>query len=189
MCSHELERGATSVLLDVSDVERVDAEYLDAALAGVLLDLAPVVVCNAADERAAATAMLEVLERRGLATGSAATSLGLDPVGRWVSTGAGDVHAELAATAAVAYRCVADVAGVRPIVVDATVVHEAGGGDVGELAYAAAAGLQYVRTLTTAALSIDDAFGQLEFRFAATPDQFLTIAKLRAARRLWQRIA
>jgi methylmalonyl-CoA mutase len=31
--------------------------------------------------------------------------------------------------------------------------------------------------------------GQLEFRYAATADQFLTIAKLRAARRLWARVA
>src|SRR5690606_37959181 len=30
---------------------------------------------------------------------------------------------------------------------------------------------------------------QLEFRYAATADQFLTVAKLRAARRLWARVA
>ncbi len=40
-----------------------------------------------------------------------------------------------------------------------------------------------------AGLPADAAFGQLEFRFAATADQFTTIAKLRAARRLIWRVA
>lgn len=38
-------------------------------------------------------------------------------------------------------------------------------------------------------MSVEAACGQLEFRYAATADQFLTIAKLRAARRLWARVA
>jgi len=185
----ELERGATSVVLDVSDVAVVDVDYLDAALDGVLLDLAPAVLCNAADERAAATAMLDLFARRGISPDEATTSLGLDPIGRWASTATGDITVDLSATAAIAQRCAGDFPKVRSIVVDATVVHEAGGGDVDELAYAASAGLQYVRALSGAGMSIDDAFGQLEFRLAATPDQFLTIAKLRAARRVWQRIA
>lgn len=36
---------------------------------------------------------------------------------------------------------------------------------------------------------MDAALGQLEFRYAADADQFLTIAKFRAARRLWARVA
>jgi len=185
----ELERGATSVMLDLSNVAVVDVDFLDAALDGVLLDLAPVVLRSALDERAAATAMLDLLARRGISPAEAATSLGLDPLGRWASAATGDIAADLSETAAIAHRCVSDFPKVRSIVVDATVVHEAGGGDVDELAYAASSGLQYMRALTGAGLSVDDAFNQLEFRFASTPDQFLTIAKLRAARRVWQRIA
>ena len=185
----DLERGATSVMLDLSNVAVVDVDFLDAALDGVLLDLAPVVLCSALDERAAATAMLDLLARRGISPAEAATSLGLDPLGRWASAATGDIAADLSETAAIAHRCVSDFPKVRSIVVDATVVHEAGGGDVDELAYAASSGLQYMRALIGAGLSVDDAFNQLEFRFASTPDQFLTIAKLRAARRVWQRIA
>jgi methylmalonyl-CoA mutase len=185
----ELERGATSVLLDLSNVTAVDVDHLDAALDGVLLDIAAVVPTNAADPRAAASAMLDLLARRSVSSDDAATALGLDPLGRWATTAVGDVADDLSAAAAIAQRCASEFPNVRSIVVDATVVHEAGGGDVDELAYAASAGVQYVRTLTDAGLSVDDAFAQLEFRFAATPDQFLTIAKLRAARRIWQRIA
>ncbi|HEY1624660.1 MAG TPA: methylmalonyl-CoA mutase subunit beta [Streptosporangiaceae bacterium] len=43
--------------------------------------------------------------------------------------------------------------------------------------------------LAGSGLTADQAAGQLEFRYAASADQFLTIAKLRAARRLWSRVA
>ena len=43
----------------------------------------------------------------------------------------------------------------------------------------------YLRTLTEAGLDLDEAAGLVEFRYAATDEQFPTIAKLRAARRLW----
>jgi methylmalonyl-CoA mutase len=35
---------------------------------------------------------------------------------------------------------------------------------------------------------VDDAAAQIDFRYAATDEQFVTIAKLRAARRLWSRV-
>ena len=41
----------------------------------------------------------------------------------------------------------------------------------------------------TAASSVPDALRQISFRFAADDDQFMTIAKLRAARQLWARVA
>ena len=68
-------------------------------------------------------------------------------------------------------------------------MHEAGGGEVDELAVALALGVHHLRTLTGSGLDVDAAARQLEFRFAASPDQFLTMAKLRAARRTWHRLA
>src|SRR5690606_1604492 len=58
-----------------------------------------------------------------------------------------------------------------------------------ELGAAVAAGVAYLRLLTDAGLSTADALRQISFRFAADDDQFTTIAKLRAARRLWARVA
>ena len=77
----------------------------------------------------------------------------------------------------------------RGIVVDGTRIHEAGGSDVEELGAAIASGVAYLRLLSDAGLGLPDAFGQLEFRFAATTDQFLTIAKPLAARPLWAQVA
>ena len=46
-----------------------------------------------------------------------------------------------------------------------------------------------MRELTDAGLGLDAALAAIEFRFAVTADQFLSIAKLRAARQLWARVA
>ena len=73
--------------------------------------------------------------------------------------------------------------------VDATVYHDAGASDADELGIAAAVGVAYLRALTDAGLSVDSALEALEFRYAVTADQFLSIAKLRAARRVWDRVA
>ena len=77
---------------------------------------------------------------------------------------------------------------VRALVVDGLPVHVAGGSAAQELGYAVATGVAYLRALTAAGLGVDAAAGLLEFRLAATPDQFPTIATLRAARRLWARV-
>ena len=76
----------------------------------------------------------------------------------------------------------------RAIIVDALPFHEAGGTDAQELGCGLAAGTEYLRAMHAAGLSGAAAAGQLEFRYAATADQFATIAKLRAARRTWTRV-
>ncbi|MGH3968257.1 MAG: methylmalonyl-CoA mutase family protein, partial [Mycobacterium sp.] len=47
----------------------------------------------------------------------------------------------------------------------------------------------YLRLLTESGLSVADALRQISFRLAADDDQFMTIAKMRAARQLWARVA
>jgi methylmalonyl-CoA mutase len=46
----------------------------------------------------------------------------------------------------------------------------------------------YLRVLAAAGITLDDARRMIFFRLAADADQFLTIAKFRALRRLWQRV-
>ncbi|MGV0554819.1 methylmalonyl-CoA mutase family protein, partial [Mycobacterium kansasii] len=58
-----------------------------------------------------------------------------------------------------------------------------------ELAAGVAAAVSYLRVLTEAGMPIGQALRQISFRFAADDDQFMTIAKFRAARNLWARVA
>lgn len=180
----DLENGTTSLWLAVGDAG-LPVEGLGRALEGVYLDLAPVSLDPGSQYAEAARALLALYAERAVAPGAAHASLGADPLGHEARTGEALDLAEAAALAA-------DTAAwphVRTLTVDALPYHEAGGSAAEELGLSLATGVAYLRALTDAGLSTEAAFGELEFRYAATADQFLTIAKLRAARRLWARVA
>ncbi|MEU8802002.1 methylmalonyl-CoA mutase family protein [Spirillospora sp. NPDC048819] len=180
----DLENGATSVWLRLGD-GGLPVAGLPEALRGVLLDLAPVVLEAGEHTAEAAEAFLSLAAERGNAA-DASGNLGADPLGLAARTGTPGSPAE---AAALAVRCVREFPGLRAVVADGTPYHDAGGGDAEELGAAVAAGVAYLRALTGAGLSVDEAFGQIEFRLAVTADQFSSIAKLRAVRRLWARVA
>ncbi|WP_171162974.1 methylmalonyl-CoA mutase small subunit [Streptomyces sp. I05A-00742] len=182
----DLENGVTSLWLTVGP-SGIPADGLGTALDGVYLDLAPVVLHAGPESEAAGRALLRVYEERGVRPGTAPLSpgnLGADPLGTLARTGTApaDPGTDLAV------RCARDFPGLRALVVDALPHHEAGASAAQELGCSLATGVAYLRALTAAGLDIDAACGQLEFRLAATADQFLTIATLRAARRLWARV-
>src|SRR3954454_25358691 len=173
----DLENGATSLWLVLGE-GAVPVDALPDVLDGVYLDLAPVSVQGG---HPAAEAFLSLVDgRTDLAPGG---SLGLDPLGEQAASGAAQ---DLSGLAEVARR--AAPLGLRTVTVDATVFHDAGASAVEELGCSLAAGVAYLRALTEGGLPVDEAFAALEFRYAATADQFTTIAALRAARRLWDRV-
>jgi methylmalonyl-CoA mutase len=180
----DLENGVTSLWLVVGD-GAIPVDGVPRVLEDVHLEMAAVGMQGGP---AAAEAFLALVEERGkpLAPGS---SLGLDPLGVQAATGE---EQDLSGLAGFARRAAALGTAphppVRSVVVDATVFHDAGASAVEELGCSLAAGVAYLRALTDGGLSVDEAFGQLEFRYAATADQFTTIAALRAARRLWDRV-
>ena len=71
---------------------------------------------------------------------------------------------------------------------DGRVIHNAGGAEAQELAYALASAVAYLRALEASGMTLPAARDAIYFRFAADADQFLTMAKFRAARKLWARI-
>ena len=175
----DLENGVTSVWLATGD-----GAELASVLEGVLLDLAPVALDTGGADTGAAAAYLDLAG--GLADPAALLgTLGLDPIGLRARTGVGP---DVASIVPPAQRVAAEHPLVRAIVVDGLPVHAAGGGDAQELGFTMAAGVAYLRALTDAGLDVATAARLLEFRYAATDEQFPTIAKLRAARRLWSRV-
>jgi methylmalonyl-CoA mutase len=189
----DLENGVRSIWLAVGDGGSAVAD-LPAVLADVHLDLAPVILDASAApadvEPAAAEAFLALADARGVRPAELLGTLGLDPVGRRARTGEGP---DIATVVPLARRVAKEFPQVRAIVVDALAVHAAGASDAQELGWSIAVGLEYLRALTTAdgttaALDVGIAARLLEFRYGATAEQFPTIAKLRAARRLWARV-
>ncbi len=71
---------------------------------------------------------------------------------------------------------------------DARLVHAAGGTEAQELGYALAAGVAYLRALSEAGLGLDEARRLILFRLAVDADEFASVAKLRALRRLWAKV-
>jgi methylmalonyl-CoA mutase len=67
-------------------------------------------------------------------------------------------------------------------------VHDAGGSEAQELAFALALALAYLRTLEAGGIALDTARAAISFRLSADADQFLTMAKFRALRLLWARV-
>ncbi|WP_411122116.1 methylmalonyl-CoA mutase family protein [Streptomyces sp. x-19] len=186
----DLENGGTSVWLTVGD-GGVPVSGLADALRGVYLDLAPVVLDAGAEFPAAAQELLRLYREAGVAPSETAGVLGADPLGLLARTGDDRALADGLATAAeLAGQVARSAPGLRAVSVDALPYHEAGGSAAEELGASLATGVAYLRKLAAdgRGLSLDDACRQLEFRYAATADQFLTIAKLRAARLLWSRV-
>lgn len=181
----DLENGVTSLWL-VAGAGGIPVPSLGRVLDGVYLDLAPVVLDAGRDVESAARELLRLYEERGVAREAARGNLGADPLGHQARTG--DEPFDFAPVAGLARLCAEGYPGLRTLTVDALPYHEAGGSAAQELGCSLATGVAYLRELDETGLSVEQACAQLEFRYAATADQFLTIAKLRAARRLWARV-
>ncbi|GAA0449412.1 methylmalonyl-CoA mutase family protein [Streptomyces olivaceiscleroticus] len=182
----DLENGVTSLWLAVGASVGFPVPSLGSALDGVYLDLAPVVLDAGDETEPAARELFRLYEERGVAAEAARGNLGGDPLGHEARTGRAY---DIAPVAELARLCAAQYPGLRALTVDALPYHEAGGSAAQELGCSLATGVAYLRELTVAGLSTEQVCAQLEFRYAATADQFLTVAKLRAARRLWARVA
>jgi methylmalonyl-CoA mutase len=162
----DLAGGASSLWLHA----RPDTD-LAVVLDGVLLDLAAVVL----DATSGPVAVAErFLTRLGDTTPAPGTNLG--------------APADASDDDLVAVARLAIDAGVLGVVVDASAVHDRGASDAQELAWAVVAAARVLRVLEAAGIDVERAAGLVEFRYAATDDQFPTIAKLRAARVLWSRL-
>ncbi|MEX0428843.1 methylmalonyl-CoA mutase family protein [Nocardioides sp. DS6] len=160
----DLDGGVTSLWVHAEPAD------LPTVLDGVLLDLAPVVLDASGDVRPLARAFAALVQQTGVRL-HPDTNLGADAL------------AEEVVEVATAAREL----GVRGVVVNAVAAHDRGASDVQELGYSLWAGVTALRALVAAGFSVAEAAATLEFRYAATDEQFPTIAKLRAARRLWAR--
>ncbi|WNG84521.1 methylmalonyl-CoA mutase small subunit [Mycobacterium sp. ITM-2016-00316] len=181
-----LTEGTSALVLRVGEPAGVAPAELDRLLDGVYLDLVPVVLDAGAEYVAAADAVLALIsdfddEQRGRLS----LDLGADPLTAPLS---GRAAASVDDVTAIAVRT-AGQTGVRAVTVDGPALHNLGASASWELAGAVAAGVSYLRLLTEAGVPVSDALRHVSFRFAADDDQFMTIAKLRAARRLWARVA
>ena len=114
----------------------------------------------------------------------------LDPLSAFARAGEspGPIESHLISAATVARRMANSYPDAGLFLASGQVVHEAGGGEAGELAFAIAAALTYAKALVRAGLAIQEAFAKIVLGLSADADYFATLAKLRAARAVWSRV-
>ncbi len=195
---HDLEHGANGLALvfagsvgaygfGLPAIEQAVAR----ALEGVLLDAGVALDLDLGPQTRDAGALLAgFVSRRG--TNPAATQIrfGFDPIGAAAVGGGSPLpwrgieptfNAVISGLANRGFRGPFAAA-------DGRVVHNSGGSEVQELAYMLGVAVQYLRALEAGGTALDAARRMIYFRISADADQLLTIAKLRALRKLWARV-
>jgi methylmalonyl-CoA mutase len=175
--------------LDGAAISTVDD--LDAVLAGVYAELAPVALDAGAQAIAAGGLLVALLEHRGIEGEAVVGSLRFDPIG----TLARDGYLAEAPEAAVeaAGQLVAELSRgrsprLRALAVDTRAWVDAGATATQELGLALATGVEYLRACDRAGVLPAVAAPRIEFTLAVGPEQFMEIAKFRAVRRAWNRV-
>ena len=162
---------------------------LERTLEGVQIDAG---ISIEVDLSPPAVAVIDAMLARGRPFPPPATKvrLGHDPLGakaiRSVATRPWTEHAphfarRLAALARAGFQGTLAAA-------DGRVIHNSGGSEAQELAFAVSVALAYLRALETEGVALEAARRMIFFRLSADADQFLTIAKFRALRKVWARV-
>ncbi len=188
----DLRGGAAATILRIDPTGQAgtavgSATDLSQALDGVILEFAPV----ALDAGFLGPQAADWLAMAAKASPGALIRFHLDPLSAWAESGAspGPIEAHVVAAANVAVRLAVTYPHAQLFLGNGRVTQEAGGGEALEVAFAMAAAIAYAKALVSAGLPMAKAFAGITLGLSADADYFLTIAKLRAARSLWARVA
>ncbi len=170
--------------------EEFTAADLDVLLAGISI---PAISMSFCGPKMADVVELVIakLEKEGVAKEDASIAFSIDPLVKGLSQ-KGDFCSpngeKCFARIAELINKTAEWKNIRLVTVNASIFSNAGSTIVEELAFALAAGNDYLARLTDASVSIDAAARKMRFSFAVTANYFMEIAKFRAARMLWANI-
>ena len=180
-----------SALAGVDGVMLYTVDDLDRLLTGVHLDLAPVHLDAGGQFLPAAAMLASLWQRRQHAGDVAKGAFDADPLSTLAATGGlpCPIDAALAQMADLARYTAAHYPHVTAVGVDTSPYHDAGATETQDLAASMATAVVYLKAMTAAGLDVDTACRQILFTFSIPCDQFLGISKLRAARKLWARVA
>ncbi len=196
----DLEHGVSSIELRIDEEGergvciRTLSDF-EKTLQGVKLDWAPIgleVTGASIESGKAAAAMLAAFAHANSDdTNSLKLAFNYDPIG--CLTRSGHLNGDLAQLTMELTDCVQSLAEDFKcstfLRVDGRPVHEAGGSEAQELASLIASGTQYVRLLVESGVDAVTAISSINFTVAVGSDYLIEIAKIRAARRMWAKVA
>lgn len=208
----ELEGGASSILLRFDACARAaldprdpagaalsardgvaiyTLDDLDRALDGVHLNMIRIAIDSGAAFLPAAAMVAALWERRGIKPEACRAAFNADPLA--VLARDGHLNCSLASclrnAAFLAQWTSSRYPNTTAIRVGTAPYHHAGATATQDLAFSMATAVEYLRAMMRAEMPVETAARQLSFSYAIGCNIFLAIAKLRAARRLWARVA
>lgn len=113
--------------------------------------------------------------------------IGSDPISMFGEEGVivSDVLNDWAETIKLAHQ---NLPNVQTVLINTSTYHQGGANAVQELAIAAATGVYYLQCLTELGMPLEDVLAKMIFKFSIGSNFFMELAKLRAARILWNKI-
>ncbi len=166
-----------------------DSRSVQRLFEGVELDLIDLRLDAGSNGRDLAVLILEEYRRRRLDLLRCKLTLGLDPLGALAHGGKVTGRSILSRRFGDMFNLACDADHQGPVAqADTRVYHGAGCSEAQELGFAIATAVEYLRMLETGGIAPADAAPRISMLLTADADQFVTIAKLRAARLLWARL-
>jgi methylmalonyl-CoA mutase len=193
----DLENGATGLTLVFAGSLNANgyglpatAQALATVLDGVTLDAITFDFNLSPPTRNAVQLFADLVKSRKVSPPAVDLRASINPIGGFAASGASPAPwSELSKRMAGMIRDLAGQGYRGPFAVaDGRIIHNAGGSEAQELAFALAAAVDCLRALETGGVPLEAARGMIYFRMAADADEFLTIAKFRAIRKLWARV-
>jgi len=191
----DLENGATGLTLVFGGSAGAYGYGLDDAratigrvLEGVYLEGAPIELELAAQHKDAGQALAAEIMARKIKPPDTQIRFGYDPLGAKARAGSSPLPAaQIDALFVDIIKSLQDQGFAGPFAcADGRHVHAAGGSEAQELAFVIGNAVHYLRLFAAAGLKA--AHRLIWFRLAADADEFLTIAKFRALRKMWSRV-
>lgn len=187
----DLEGGVNVIVLQIGGFGLpATKDALDVALKGVLLDVCPIALVAGDMFFSAASALNAVWSDRNIPEAKRCGSFGADPLGTLALQGylAEPLETELSRAVALTHTTL-KLPRVAALTSDGVGYHSAGASEAQELACMLSTLVAYLRACENGAIAPRDALPKISVALAADADEFSTIAKLRAARRLVWRVA
>jgi methylmalonyl-CoA mutase len=193
----DLQNGATGLVLVFAGSVSANGFGLDPspatlarALDGVDLTAVAIDLNLSPATRHVVNEFAALVKSRGIAPAKVDLRASINPIGGFAASGGSPRSWDELAPSFAAMVGELTTAGFRGpfAVADGRIIHNAGGSEAQELAFALASAVGYLRALEAHGLPLAAARDAIYFRLSADADQFLTMAKFRAARKLWARI-
>lgn len=194
---HEIEQGATGLALVFEGAPNsygyglpASAEVLEAVLEGVVLNHTYLRIDVHPSSRAMADWLVAILTKRRVDPSKLNLSFGIDPAAIFAGTGRLRMSIEALQASmpqSLAHFFALGVPGVL-LEADGRVLHNAGATEAQELGVMLATAVAHLRLFEGARQALIYAAPHIGFSLSVDQDQFLSMAKIRAMRKLWARV-